>query len=119
MISNLFEDNFYKFKTIIMTFHCSVKYVPGILYRVSDTCAKLQRRPDTATFSAGTTVLANFKVDSLNACVGACTSVVSCMAVAIETSVKEGKTAGRCILGGPGFATVMNPRFYVYTVHTC
>ncbi|XP_070187400.1 uncharacterized protein [Littorina saxatilis] len=87
----------------------------ALVYNPTDKCVYLKTRPEAARFSTETNVLMDIEVDSLNACVGLCTSVFSCVAVAIETAVKDSNSAGRCILGGSGFTTVIDPGFYVYT----
>ena len=92
---------------MLFTFYFSVE-----VYRATDECVKLQRVPGFVTFADS--VLADIQSDSLGACVGACTLVSGCAAVAIQTQVKNNNSKGRCILAGLGYNTYVDTQFLLY-----
>ena len=88
-------------------FHVSVD-----VYQATDVCVGLQKEPGTNNFADS--ILAEIQTDSLGACAGMCASASGCIAVAVETDVRNNNVKGRCILAGLGYSTIVDTQFYLY-----
>ena len=85
------------------------------LYTPDEVCVQLVKEPGTNSFTSSS-IMADIRSDSLNACAGACVLVSGCRAVAVETKVKDNHSVGRCLLGASGYGTITDSQFYLFNL---